>query len=105
MYTASVLTQISDKVNDNSKEATGIGTKENLQLHIKCSNMLGESIMRRTEDKIRKDIEAGMSNDAIIGKYANKRTTNTDLISKLLWTKFRMRSLKKLLQKVMIFQK
>jgi hypothetical protein len=36
------------------------------------------------EDKIEKDIDAGMSTDAIIGKYANKRTTNTDEIRKII---------------------
>jgi len=41
---------------------------------------LGEGM----EDKIEKDIDAGMSTDAIIGKYANKRTTNTDEIRKII---------------------
>lgn len=36
------------------------------------------------EDKIKADIVAGMSTDAIIGKYANKRTTNTDEIRKMI---------------------
>ena len=36
------------------------------------------------EDKIAADIEAGMSTDAIIGKYANKATTNTDEIRKMI---------------------
>jgi hypothetical protein len=36
------------------------------------------------EDKIEKDIDAGMSTDAIVGKYANKRTTNTDEIRKII---------------------
>ena len=97
MYTASVLTQIYDKVNDNSKEAIiqRIGTKEKFtKLMPKLFNMLGESTSLREglEDKIRKDIEAGMSNDAIIGKYANKRTTNTDQIRKIIMDlKFKMR--------------
>ena len=43
------------------------------------------------EDKIAADIEAGMSTDAIIGKYANKRTTNTDEIRKIIQKiKFKM---------------
>jgi hypothetical protein len=36
------------------------------------------------EDKIAADIEAGMSTDAIIGKHANKATTNTDEIRKMI---------------------
>lgn len=36
------------------------------------------------EDKIAADIEAGMSTDAIIGKYANRRTDNTDEIRKII---------------------
>ena len=36
------------------------------------------------EDKIAADIEAGMSTDAIISKYANKATTNTDEIRKII---------------------
>ena len=36
------------------------------------------------EDKIEKDIDAGMSTDAIIGKHANKRTDNTDEIRKII---------------------
>lgn len=46
--------------------------------------MMGESINEGMEDKIRADIKAGMSTDAIIGKYANKRTTNTDEIRKMI---------------------
>ena len=110
MYTASVLTQIYDKVNDNSKEAIiqRIGTKEKFaKLMPKLFGMLGEghsphkkgtkkykahmaamhageSVNEGMEDKIKKDIIAGMSTDAIIGKYANKRTTNTDEIRKII---------------------
>ena len=110
MYTASVLTQIYDKVNDNSKEAIiqRIGTKEKFaKLMPKLFGMLGEghsphrkgtkkykahmaamhageSVNEGMEDKIKADIKAGMSTDAIIGKYANKRTTNTDEIRKMI---------------------
>jgi len=52
-----------------------------------------ESIHEGMMDKIEKDIDAGMSADAIIGKYANKRTTNTDeirkMIQKIKFKKFR----------------
>ena len=34
-------------------------------------------------DRIAKDVDAGMSMDAIVGKYANKRTDNTDDIRKI----------------------
>ena len=44
----------------------------------------GESVNEGIEDKIKADIKAGMSTDAIIGKYANKRTTNTDEIRKII---------------------
>jgi len=40
-------------------------------------------IRENMEDKIAADIAAGMSTDAIIGKYANKNTTNTDEIRKI----------------------
>jgi len=36
-----------------------------------------------TADRIAKDVDKGMSMDAIVGKYANKRTTNTDDIRKI----------------------
>lgn len=34
--------------------------------------------------QIKKDIDSGMSHDAVIGKHANKRTTNTDEIRKVI---------------------
>ena len=34
--------------------------------------------------QIKKDIDSGMSHDAVIGKHANKRTTNTDNIRKVI---------------------
>ena len=37
-----------------------------------------ESAYEGMMDRIEKDIDAGMSTDAIIGKYANRATTNTD---------------------------
>ena len=46
--------------------------------------MKREDVNEGMEDKIEKDIDAGMSTDAIIGKYANKRTTNTDEIRKII---------------------
>ena len=39
-----------------------------------------ESMYEGMMDRIEKDIDAGMSTDAIIGKYANRATTNTDKI-------------------------
>ena len=41
-------------------------------------------IRENMEDKIAADIAAGMGTDAIIGKYANKATTNTDEIRKMI---------------------
>lgn len=46
------------------------------------------------EKQIKKDLDSGMSHDAVIGKHANKKTTNTDEIRKVIqqhaWNK-RMR--------------
>ena len=43
------------------------------------------------EKQIKKDLDSGMSHDAVIGKHANKRTTNTDEIRKVIqqhaWSK------------------
>jgi len=43
------------------------------------------------ERRIKKDLDSGMSRDAVVGKYANKRLTNTDAIRKVIqryeWTK------------------
>jgi peptidoglycan hydrolase-like protein with peptidoglycan-binding domain len=36
------------------------------------------------EKQIRKDLDSGMSHDAVIGKHANKKTTNTDEIRKVI---------------------
>jgi len=110
MYTASVLVQVYDKVNDKNKEAIvqRVGTIEKfMKLMPNLFNMISEgdsphpkgskkykahmaakhanmSEGKSMEDKIAADIEAGMSTDAIIGKYANKRTTNTDEIRKII---------------------
>ena len=35
-------------------------------------------------NQIKKDLDSGMSHDAVIGKHANKRTTNTDAIRKVI---------------------
>jgi len=110
MYTASVLVQVYDKVNDKNKEAIvqRVGTIEKfMKLMPKLFNMISEGDSphpkgskkykahmaakhanmnegKSMEDKIAADIEAGMSTDAIIGKYANKATTNTDEIRKMI---------------------
>ena len=110
MYTASVLVQVYDKVNDANKEAIvqRVGTIDKfMKLMPKLFGMIGEGKSphkkgtekhrkhmaamhagmnegKSMEDKIAADIEAGMSTDAIIGKYANKRTTNTDEIRKII---------------------
>jgi len=110
MYTASVLVQVYDKVNDKNKEAIvqRVGTIDKfMKLMPKLFGMIGEGKSphkkgtekhrkhmaamhagmnegKSMEDKIAADIEAGMSTDAIIGKYANKRTTNTDEIRKII---------------------
>ena len=110
MYTASVLVQIYDKVNDANKEkiVQRVGTIEKFtKLMPQLFGMMGEGSSphakgskkykahmaakhagmnegKSMEDKIAADIEAGMSTDAIIGKYANKATTNTDEIRKMI---------------------
>ena len=137
MYTASVLVQIYDKVNDKNKEAIvqRVGTIEKfMKLMPKLFGMMGEGIKEgfasdaqrkaafasgydpskkkkktetktkdidygrmisgkgpkpkpireNMEDKIAADIAAGMSTDAIIGKYANRRTDNVDEIRKII---------------------
>jgi len=110
MYTASVLVQVYDKVNPANKEkiVQNVGTTEKfMKLMPKLFGMIGEGKSphkkgtekhrkhmaamhagmnegKSMEDKIAADIEAGMSTDAIIGKYANKRTTNTDEIRKII---------------------
>ena len=110
MFTASTLIQIYDKVNDKNKEAIvqRVGTIEKFtKLMPRLFNMIGEGCSphpkgsakykkhmaakhanmnegKSMEDKIAADIEAGMSTDAIIGKYANKRTDNTDEIRKII---------------------
>lgn len=43
-----------------------------------------EQINEVNEKQIKKDIDSGMSYDAVIGKHANKRTTNTDQIRKII---------------------
>lgn len=52
-----------------------------------------ESMYEGMMDRIEKDIDAGMSTDAIVGKYANRATTNTDkiraMIQKIKFNKFR----------------
>lgn len=43
-----------------------------------------EQIDEVNVNQIKKDIDSGMSHDAVIGKHANKRTTNTDAIRKVI---------------------
>jgi len=43
-----------------------------------------EQIDEVNANQIKKDIDSGMSHDAVIGKHANKRTTNTDAIRKVI---------------------
>ena len=110
MYTASVLVQVYDKVNPANKEkiVQNVGTTDKfMKLMPKLFNMISEGDSphpkgskkykahmaakhanmnegKSMEDKIAADIEAGMSTDAIIGKHANKATTNTDEIRKMI---------------------
>jgi len=113
MYTASAFMQVYNKVNDaNQKKMLKMaetrvgfvslmkkvfniisGVKEGKSPHKKgtakykkhmAAMHAGESVNEGMEDKIKADIKAGMSSDAIIGKYANKRTTNTDEIRKMI---------------------
>jgi hypothetical protein len=43
-----------------------------------------EQITEVNANQIKKDLDSGMSHDAVIGKHANKRTTNTDEIRKVI---------------------
>jgi hypothetical protein len=43
-----------------------------------------ESVNEANEKQIRKDLDSGMSTDAVIGKHANKKLTNTDEIRKII---------------------
>lgn len=86
MYTASAFMQVYNKVNDANKKkmAKMIETRPGfISLMKKIFNMT-KPVKEGMEDKIKADIVAGMSTDAIIGKYANKRTTNTDEIRKMI---------------------
>ena len=111
MYTASAFMQVYNKVNDaNQKKMlqmaetrTGFvslmkkvfnmisGVKEGKSPHKKGTAKYKKHMAAKhagmnegMEDKIKADIKAGMSTDAIIGKHANKRTTNTDEIRKMI---------------------
>ena len=91
LYTASAITQVYDKVNDANKAKMEkmMNTKEGL---VKLTNavfgILNKGKMSESmSDNIGKDIEKGLSTDAIIGKYANKRTDNTDDIRKIIQRK------------------
>ena len=53
---------------------------KNESMQSKFKNFLAEGM----KEKIAKDIDNGMSTDAIIGKHANKRTDNTDEIRKII---------------------
>lgn len=69
---------------DFGRMITGKGPKpKNVKtesMQSKFRNFLAEGM----KEKIAKDIENGMSTDAIIGKHANKRTDNTDEIRKII---------------------
>ena len=69
---------------DFGRMITGKGPKpKNVKtesMQSKFKNFLAEGM----KEKIAKDIENGMSTDAIIGKHANKRTDNTDEIRKII---------------------
>jgi hypothetical protein len=43
-----------------------------------------EQIDEVNEKQIKKDLDSGMSHDAVIGKHANKKLTNTDAIRKVI---------------------
>ena len=56
------------------------GKKKMESMQSKFKNFIVEGM----KEKIAKDIDNGMSTDAIIGKHANKRTDNTDEIRKII---------------------
>ena len=70
------------KAKDSFKDRYGDEAKA--VMYATATKLAKEDITEGMEDKIEKDIDAGMSTDAIIGKYANKRTTNTDEIRKII---------------------
>jgi hypothetical protein len=70
------------KSKDSFKDRYGDDAKA--VMYATATKLAKEDITEGMEDKIEKDIDAGMSTDAIIGKYANKRTTNTDEIRKII---------------------
>ena len=111
MYTASAFMQVYNKVNEANKKKMAkmietrpgfislmkkvfniiSGVKEGKSPHKKGTAKYKKHMAAKhagmnegIEDKIKADIKAGMSSDAIIGKYANKRTTNTDEIRKMI---------------------
>ena len=61
------------KAKDSFKDRYGDDAKA--VMYATATKLAKEDITEGMEDKIEKDIDAGMSTDAIIGKYANKRTT------------------------------
>ena len=62
------------------KEFEKATKNKNESMQFKFKNFLAEGM----KEKIAKDIDNGMSTDAIIGKHANKRTDNTDEIRKII---------------------
>ena len=60
------------------------GDEAKAVMYATATKLAKEDITEGMEDKIEKDIDAGMSTDAIIGKHANKRTDNTDEIRKII---------------------
>ena len=111
MYTASAFMQVYNKVNEANKKKMAkmietrpgfislmkkvfniiSGVKEGKSPHKKGTAKYKKHMAAKhaginegIEDKIKADIKAGLSSDAIIGKYANKRTTNTDEIRKIM---------------------
>ena len=87
----------------NHEMAERISTRLDAMRVEVAKNMFNEQVEELDEEQldelnvnqIKKDLDSGMSTDAVIGKHANKRTTNTSEIRKVIqqhaWDK-RMKS-------------
>jgi len=66
---------------DPAKHLSDLFTKQYAKKKMKEEAELDEAV---NEKQIKKDIDSGMSHDAVIGKHANKKLSNTDEIRKVI---------------------
>ena len=81
---SSMRTTKSGKLNKQDTKSLGSDIKRRLGSHTKPGHLPEETLDEVNVKQIKKDIDSGMSHDAVIGKHANKRTTNTDDIRKVI---------------------